>query len=203
MPETSSEAKDIYDRKIIFNVPNVLTMIRLLLVPVFAVLFLNGHRIAALFVYAAASLTDVADGYIARRWNMITDFGKLMDPLADKLMVVVLMVCMVVAGVLPPACVIVLVCKELLMVLGGMLMLRNGLVVFSKWIGKLAQLIIVIGLILCFFTAELEGAGLGGLHLTVLWTGIALALAALCYYAYFALKALKNKKNASAGTEGQ
>ena len=203
MPETSSEAKDIYDRKIIFNVPNVLTMIRLLLVPVFAVLFLNGHRIAALFVYAAASLTDVADGYIARRWNMITDVGKLMDPLADKLMVVVLMVCMVVAGVLPPACVIVLVCKELLMVLGGMLMLRNGLVVFSKWSGKLAQLIIVIGLILCFFTVELAGAGLGGLHLTVLWTGIALALAALCYYAYFALKALKNKKNASAGTEGQ
>ena len=203
MPETSSEAKDIYDRKIIFNVPNVLTMIRLLLVPVFAVLFLNGHRIAALLVYAAASLTDVADGYIARHWNMITDFGKLMDPLADKLMVIVLMVCMVVTGILPVACVIVLVCKELLMVLGGLLMLRNGLVVFSQWIGKLAQLIIVVGLILCFFTAELEAAGLGGLHLTVLWTGIVLALAALCYYAYFALKALKNKKNAAGGTEGK
>lgn len=200
MPTASNETKDLYDRKIIFNVPNVLTMLRLVLVPVFAVLFLKGHRIAALAVYAVASLTDVADGYIARRWHMITDFGKLMDPLADKLMVIVMMVCMVYTGVLPLSCVVVLLCKELLMVLGGVLMLKRGLVVYAKWIGKLAQLVIVTGLILCFFTEPLERAGAGGLHVTVLWIGIGLALAALCYYAVLAFRALKDReKNAAQG----
>ena len=63
----------------IWNVPNVLTMIRMLLIPVYWVLFMNGHRFIALAVFVIASLTDLADGYIARKYHLITDFGKLMD----------------------------------------------------------------------------------------------------------------------------
>ena len=85
----------------VWTIPNVLTMIRLLLVPVFVVLFLKGHKMASLGVFIAASLTDMLDGYLARKLNQITDFGKLFDPLADKLMVLSAMVCQGIAGVFP------------------------------------------------------------------------------------------------------
>ena len=73
------------------NVPNVLTLIRLLLVPVYIALFAMGDRYAALTVFLLASLTDMLDGQIARKYGLVTDFGKLMDPLADKIMVVTAM----------------------------------------------------------------------------------------------------------------
>ena len=71
----------------VWNVPNVLTMIRLALIPAFVALHACGHAKLALLVFCIASATDWLDGYIARKHNLITDFGKLMDPLADKLMV--------------------------------------------------------------------------------------------------------------------
>ena len=180
------------DRRRILNVPNVLTMLRLALIPVFAVLFMNGRMIPALAVYIAASLTDIADGYIARKYRMITDFGKLMDPLADKLMVITMMVLMVLKGIIPLILVILLAAKELLMVLGGLFLLGKGKVVFSAWIGKIAQLLLVIGLILCFFTDRFGMWGLPAqLHVTVLWCGTVLAYAALCYYALSAFRAYR------------
>ena len=72
------------------NLPNKLTCIRMALIPVFVLLFyapFAAGRYLALAVFIAASLTDTADGYIARKYNLITDFGKFMDPLADKLLV--------------------------------------------------------------------------------------------------------------------
>ena len=99
----------------VWTIPNVLTMIRLALVPVFVVLFLNGHKMASLAVFVAASLTDMLDGYLARKLNQITDFGKLFDPLADKLMVLSAMVCQGIAGVFPWSAIIIVACKELLM----------------------------------------------------------------------------------------
>lgn len=84
-----SEPKRALDRPSNFNVPNVLTVIRILLVPVYVVvLFVApadfGWRLAATAIFVVAMLTDLADGYIARRFNLITDFGKLWDPVADK-----------------------------------------------------------------------------------------------------------------------
>ena len=76
----------------VWTIPNVLTIIRIILIPVFVVLFFKGHKMAALAVFCAASLTDMLDGYLARKLNQITDFGKLFDPLADKLMVLTAMV---------------------------------------------------------------------------------------------------------------
>ena len=94
----------------VWTIPNVLTMIRLILIPVFVVLFFSGLRKAALAVFVAASLTDMLDGYLARKLNQITDFGKLFDPLADKLMVLTAMVCQAIAGVFPWAAVIIVAC---------------------------------------------------------------------------------------------
>ena len=73
------------------NVPNVLSLIRLLLVPVYLILFVRGQKTAALVVFAAACFTDLLDGRIARKYNLITDLGKLLDPVADKVMILTAM----------------------------------------------------------------------------------------------------------------
>ena len=69
------------------NLPNKLTLLRVILVPVYIALYLTGHYIWALVVFAAASFTDMLDGKIARKHNLVTNFGKIMDPLADKVLV--------------------------------------------------------------------------------------------------------------------
>ena len=165
----------------VWTIPNVLTMIRLALVPVFVVLFFTGHRKASLAVFVAASLTDMLDGYLARKLNQITDFGKLFDPLADKLMVLSAMVCQGIAGVFPWIAIIIVACKELLMVLGGLFMLSKNMVVYSNYVGKTAQVFFIISLVLAFFHEELAAWGVR-LDLIFLWATVALAIAAMVIY---------------------
>lgn len=176
------------------NVPNTLTVLRLLLIPVFCWLMWRGQELPALYVFLFASFTDLVDGYIARRYNLVTDFGKLMDPLADKVMVLAVMITLVLKGMAPAAAVIILLVKELIMVLGGIYALRRkSVVVFSKPVGKIAQFITVIGLVLCFFHEHFVAPALPW-HLIVLWTGVALALVALVYYARAFLEILKGPR---------
>ena len=171
-------------------------MLRILLIPVFAYLYLSGHRMAALAVYCAAALTDIADGYIARKYHKITDFGKLMDPLADKLMTITMGVCMVIRGDVPAAAVIILAAKECLMVLGGLFLLKKGSVAYSRWIGKLAQAAVVSGFLLAFFSDRFAAWGVPGIHVAVLWIGVGLTVAAFGYYAAGMVQSLRAKKRA-------
>ena len=187
--ENSLKLKDRI-RKLFTNVwtiPNVLTMIRLVLVPVFVVLFFNGHRKASLAVFIAASLTDMLDGFLARKLNQITDFGKLFDPLADKLMVLSAMVCMGIAGIFPWAAIIIVACKELLMVLGGLFMLSRDVVVYSNYVGKTAQVCFIISLVLAFFHEELAAWGVQ-LDLIFLWITVALSITAMVSYVVQAVR---------------
>ena len=180
----------------VWTIPNILTMIRLVLVPVFVVLFFSGFRKAALAVFVAASLTDMLDGYLARKLNQITDFGKLFDPLADKLMVLTAMVCQAVAGVFPWEAIIIVACKELYMVLGGMFMLKRGIVVYSNLIGKAAQVCFIASLILAFFHDDFDAAGTRLLGLTpdilLLWITVALSIIAMVVYTVGALRKIKH-----------
>ena len=184
----------------VWTVPNVLTMIRLLLIPVFVVVFFRmpegESRIPALIVFAAASLTDMLDGMLARKLNQITDFGKLFDPLADKLMVVTAMICQAVAGVFPWAAVAIVACKELIMMLGSLFMLSRDVVVYSNYVGKTAQVFFIASLVLSFFHDRLAAWGVQ-LDLIFLWATVALSLAALCIYAAGALRTLKKKSSES------
>ena len=179
----------------VWTIPNVLTMIRLALVPVFVVVFFcveESPKIIALCIFAAASLTDMLDGYLARKLNQITDFGKLFDPLADKLMVLTAMVCQAVAGVFPWAAVIIVGAKELLMVLGGIFLLSKDVVVYSNIVGKAAQVCFIASLILSFFHDALKTWGVQ-LDLILLWITVGLAILALIVYAAEYLK--KPKKS--------
>ena len=175
-----------------WNIPNALTLLRLLLIPVYWLLMMpRSNETWALAVFVTASLTDLLDGYIARTYHQITDWGKLLDPLADKLMVVSVMLSLVIKGALPVIILIILLLKEVLMIIGGMLMLHYKVVVYSKPIGKVAQFVVVIGLILSFFRERFSAP----YHLYVLWVGIALTLIALVYYAANCLWTIRRQRS--------
>ena len=182
----------------VWTIPNVLTIIRIILIPVFVVLFFKGEKIAALCVFCAASLTDMLDGYLARKLNQITDFGKLFDPLADKLMVLTAMVCQTFWGPLPLVAVIIVALKELVMVLGGVFMLSKDVVVYSNYFGKAAQVGFIASLILSFFHDRfLEGNVVQwGMtpDIILLWITVALAVVAMGVYAAGAIKTINKKE---------
>ena len=176
------------EKQKILNVPNVLTMIRMLLIPVYWHLFMNGNTYWALGVFALASLTDVADGFIARKYHLITDFGKLMDPMADKLMVISVMLSLALRGLAPRAALLIFLCKEIVMMLGGAVLYQKGIVVYALTIGKVAQATTVMGLLSCFF-AEWFETHLGfPLHRVIIWCAVVLTLCALVFYASDAMK---------------
>ena len=174
----------------ILNVPNVLTIFRMLLIPVYWVLFTKGCRYYALGTFVLASATDLLDGYIARKYHLITNFGKMMDPLADKLMVVSIMLSWVLVGVLPWPALAILAAKELFFVIGGLWLLKKGLVSYAEKIGKIAQATMVSALILAFFGDWFNSIGFP-LHIILLWCAVALTLAALVFYVRRAVKQLR------------
>ncbi len=136
----------------IMNVPNVLTMLRMALIGVFLWLFFTENRMWALAVYVLAGATDMLDGYIARKHKLITNFGKLMDPLADKLMLIAAMVSLMTIGWMPVWVLIVVVLKEGYMVLGGILLLRRrDIVVHAIPIGKAAAMLFGVAVVVTFF----------------------------------------------------
>ena len=177
----------------IWNVPNVLTMLRLALIPGFVVLFCTGHDKWALITFIVASVTDFLDGYIARKHNLITAFGKLMDPLADKVMVVTALLCQTITGNFPVVAFIIVMLKELMMIFGGAFMLKRDIVVYSNMLGKTAQVAFIAALVLCFWHRELAAVNVP-VDVWVLWIAVALALAAMIDYAIGAVKKLKQAK---------
>ncbi len=127
------------------TIPNILSYVRLLLIPVIVILFANGYNIWTLVVVVISTLTDIADGFIARRFNMITDFGKFIDPVADKATQLTVFICLITKFplMLLPFC--VLLVKEI-----GSLLLRlavyskNNIVEGAHWHGKMATTIVIL-----------------------------------------------------------
>jgi len=120
------------------HIPNILSMLRILMVFVFFAAFQAGSYVLALVVYVAAVLTDLLDGYLARRNNWITDLGKVLDPLADKLMLITAIACFYLKGWLPLWLLIIIVLKEVLMIVGGLFLWNKKVVVYADWFGKIA-----------------------------------------------------------------
>ncbi|MDR0405277.1 MAG: CDP-alcohol phosphatidyltransferase family protein [Clostridiales bacterium] len=126
------------------NIPNVLTVIRFLLVPAFVYAYLfSGSMTAAVVILAVSGLTDVLDGYIARKYHMITKWGTVFDPIADKLTQITTAFCIAYGGVnVMWFAFALLLAKELVMVLGGIKLYKKGdVVVSANWYGKAATLL--------------------------------------------------------------
>ena len=139
------------------NLPNKLTILRVLMIPVFVVFLLCDNipynNIIAVIIFALACITDALDGHIARKYNLISNFGKFMDPLADKLLVCSALICFVAIGQIPAWVVIVIVSREFIISGFRLVASDNGVVIAaSKW-GKLktiSQMIMSILLIVDF-----------------------------------------------------
>ena len=120
------------------NLPNILTVLRMIMVPLFVGAFLS-ERVSdwiALAIFAIAALTDALDGHIARKQNIVTDFGKLMDPLADKVMVMAAFVCFSAAGLIHPVITIVVLAREFYVTGLRSVAVSKGKVIAADFLGK-------------------------------------------------------------------
>ena len=171
------------------NLPNTLTTIRMILIVPFVMIMQitpdgNG-RFAALAIFIIASMTDFLDGYIARKNHLLTNFGKFMDPLADKLLVSAAMICLVSMDRLPAWMVIIIISREFAISGFRLIAADNGIVIAASWWGKfktVSQMIMIILLI----------ANLGGIFTILeqifMWVALILTVVSLADYIW------KNKK---------
>ena len=174
------------------KVPNALTGMRVLLIPCFFYAFFHPNtllakRYFALLIFLAAGLTDIMDGYIARKYGAVSNFGKLFDPVADKGMMLGAIYCLYTTGLIGLWYVLVVGAKELLLIAGGLLMLHRQIVVQARFIGKAAALAMTLGIALGMVERM---AGIGAY---ILYAALALTCAALASYCWQAHLALKNR----------
>jgi CDP-diacylglycerol--glycerol-3-phosphate 3-phosphatidyltransferase len=172
------------------QLPNALTILRLALIPLFVVLVLaaDGERsVAAAVVFAAAAITDQVDGWLARRWHVESEFGKFVDPLADRLMIDAAVVLLWFEGRLPWPALAVILARDGILVVGTPAALRRGYEFSVSLLGKLATWILYAALVAVLVTSD--GTSW---PLWLFWTGVGLALAAALLYVARALEAAKS-----------
>ncbi len=137
------------------NTANKLTLLRVVLIPVFLLavyLPFPFHMLIALFLFILASVTDFIDGYIARHYDQVTDFGKFMDPLADKVLVMAALLCFVEMGRLPAWALLIVILREFAVTALRLIAVEGGRVIAAGWSGKVktASTMVCICLMLAF-----------------------------------------------------
>ena len=119
------------------NTANKLTLLRVILIPVYLVILdFAGNNIVALIIFIAASITDFVDGYVARHYDQVTDFGKFMDPLADKVLVLTSMICFCAMGRFPAWALVIVMAREFAVSGLRLVAVDNGRVIAAGWSGK-------------------------------------------------------------------
>jgi cardiolipin synthase len=135
------------------TVPNIISVIRILLVPVFCILYFTpGLRWAAFIVLVASGVSDVLDGIIARKFNQVSRFGKVIDPIADKLFQLSTVICITIDGVVGWWLLALMIAKDLFMLIGGSIFYhKTHAVIASKWYGKLTSVLLFSTFVISFF----------------------------------------------------
>ena len=159
------------------NTANKLTMLRVILIPVYLVIWhldFAGNNIVALIIFIAASITDFADGYIARHYNQITDFGKFMDPLADKMLVLTSMICFCAMGRFPAWALVIVMAREFAVSGLRLVAVDNGRVIAAAWSGKVKTASTMICLCIMHFRipAWLNWVCVAVIAATTLYSGV-------------------------------
>lgn len=163
------------------QIPNILSFLRVLMVGAFIYYFQREMYFISLGIYVLAIITDALDGYLARHYNWITNLGKVLDPLADKLMLMTALACFYTREWIPIWLLIIVMCKEVIMIIGGALLFKREIIVFADWFGKFATVFFnagVIATLLKRFWPEL-----GNSNIVLLFIAMMLALIALVHYA--------------------
>ena len=166
------------------NTPNKLTIARMILVPFFVLFILTGwggdaNRYICLAIFVVASITDWFDGHLARKNNLVTNFGKFMDPLADKLLVCSALICMIELDRRPAWFVIIIIAREFIISGFRLIAAENGVVIAANYWGKfktVSQMVMIILLILNF------GGVFEILTQIFVWVSLALTVISLITY---------------------
>ncbi len=166
------------------NLPNKLTILRMIMIPFFvAALLMEGGQVQTLRYLAAgifivASLTDMLDGKIARKYNLVTNFGKFMDPLADKLLVCSALICLVELKELPAWMVIVIISREFIISGFRLVASDNGVVIAASYWGKFKTTFQMIAVVLLILKIE----ALSMVTTAVVWIALVLTVISLADY---------------------
>ena len=178
-----------------WNLPNKLTMLRVLMVPLYCLIYLTvwipypARDLVAMAVFAIASLTDLFDGKIARKTHQVTDFGKFMDPLADKLLVGSAVICFVETGLLPAWAAVILIGREFVISGFRLVAAGKGVVIAADIWGKIkttVQMIMIISLLIPF-----QIPFLGILQQILIYASVLLTLISVVNYIRNNLEVLK------------
>lgn len=141
-------------KKIAKHIPNILTIFRFILIPFIVLNLANDKYVSAFVIFTISGLTDILDGFIARKFNFITNFGKLIDPLADKCTQIITLATLAIKDIIPMWIIIIVILKEFIMVAGASFLYGKELVVSSKWYGKLATVLFYIAIVCSLFIKE-------------------------------------------------
>ena len=165
------------------NLPNKLTILRVIMIPVFVLFMLTGlggtaSKWIALALFIIASLTDLLDGHLARKHNLVTNFGKFMDPLADKLLVCAAMICLVENGQLPSWIVIVIISREFIISGFRLIASDNGVVIAASYWGKFKTVFQMI--MICMMIADIAVFSI--LTKIIMWIALILTVVSLVDY---------------------
>ena len=174
------------------NLPNKLTIFRCILIVPFVTLLLSGYDLVATIIFVIASLTDLLDGKIARKYNLVTNFGKFMDPLADKLLVCSALICLVEMGRLEAWIVCIIIAREFIISGFRLIASDNGVVIAASYWGKFKttfQMIMVIVLMLNFQNSIMIILGR-----VLVWISLALTVISLIDYVAKNVDVLKEQK---------
>ena len=178
------------------NLPNKLTILRVLLIPFFVIVMLTPavpyHNYIAVAIFIIASLTDLADGKIARKYNLVTNFGKFMDPLADKLLVCSALICLVATEQLAAWMVIVIISREFIISGFRLVAADNGVVIAASYWGKFKTVFQMLMIIVLIFNFPGKFFEVLGLILT--WVALLLTIISLCDYLIKNKNVLKEQK---------
>ena len=182
----------------ILNLPNQLTISRIVAVPVILVLVAHGHKLsclAAAAVFGLAAFTDVIDGYLARKSNLVTSLGKFLDPLADKVLVCAVLVMLVEKGWVPAWVVIIIICRDIMVTGLRAIAADEGVVIAADRYGKLKTVLQMIAIAPLLIHYPWFGIPFGSFGLGVLY--LALVLTVYSGFNYFStfFKDLKKKES--------
>lgn len=165
------------------HVPNTLTVIRFLLIPFIVINIFMGNYILAFVFFTISGITDIADGFIARKFNLISNFGKLMDPLADKLTQIATLASLVFANIIPIWILLIVLLKEFIMICGASFLYGKDVVVYSKWYGKLATVLFYIAIVVSLLFKQYDVSGfLNNLDLMLFTLALVTTVFALVMY---------------------
>lgn len=130
------------------KIPNYLTILRLMLVPIIFSLIITERYFLATIFFLIANITDILDGQIARKYNLITDWGKLMDPLADKITQISTISALIIKHIIPFWILVIITIKELIMITVAFVLYKKEIVtVHSRWYGKVATILFFVAII--------------------------------------------------------